>query len=128
MAAALLESRVREAGRQLKVGSAGTAALVGYGPPAPAVELMAERGIDIGGHRARQFNDLLALRYELILVMEEAQRRWIEAQWPILRGRVHLLRINEDVMDPYGHPREVFAECLMQIDAGVEVWSRRLIQ
>lgn len=128
MAEALLSETLRDAAPGLRIRSAGTAALVGYGPPPTAVELMAERGVDISGHRARQLTDSLALRHELILVMEGAQRRWIEGQWPILRGRVHLFGVTEDIPDPYGQPREVFEDCLARIDAGVEVWSKRLVQ
>lgn len=128
MAAAVLSKKAQEADYRLQVASAGTGALVGCSPPPAAVEVMAETGIDISGHRARQLTDALALRYELILAMEEVQRRWIEQQWPILRGRVHLLGGSEDVPDPYGKPREVFEECLSRINAGVEAWSKRLMQ
>ncbi len=128
MAEALLAERGQQ--RNLRVASAGTAALVGYAPPAPAIELMAERGLDISTHRAQQLTDALALKYDLLLVMEQAQQRWIESQWPVLRGRVYRLGGggSEDVPDPYGHPREIFAECLRQINSGVEEWSKRLLQ
>jgi protein-tyrosine phosphatase len=128
MAEALLAERGRE--RNLRVASAGTAALIGYPPPAPAIELMAERGLDISTHRARQLTDALALKYDLLLVMEQAQQRWIESQWPLLKGRVYRLGGggSEEVPDPYGQAREVFAGCLRQINSGVEAWAKRLMQ
>lgn len=127
MAEALLARRVGASPSGVRVASAGTAALVGYPPPPVVVELMAEIGFDVGGHRARQVTDELALRHELILTMEEAQRRWMEARWPLLRGRVHLFGLTGDVPDPYGRPREVFVECLSQLEAGVETWAKRLL-
>lgn len=126
MAAALLA--MRAAGHKLAVGSAGVAALVGHAPPPAAVELMAERGVDISGHRGTQLSDALARQYDLLLVMELAQQRWIEAQWPVLRGRVYRWGGDEDVLDPFGQSREVFVQSLSQIESGVEVWAKRLLQ
>lgn len=130
MAAALLADAARRRGRPVEVASAGTAALEGYPPPVPAMDLMMQRGLDISDHFARQLTGPLARRYELILVMEQAQQRWIEGQWPILKGRVHRLGGGgaEDVTDPFGQSREVFEETLRQIETGVNLWSDRLFQ
>lgn len=130
MAAALLKARAEKQGHAIKIDSAGTAALVGSPPPVPAMELMVKEGFDISGHRAQQLSAALARKYELILVVELAQKRWIEAQWPMLKGRVHRLGKGgtADIVDPYGQPAEVFMESLDQIKEGIEVWSRRLLQ
>lgn len=130
MAEALLGQQARERGRDSKVGSAGIGALVGHPPPEAAIELMAERGLDISGHRARQIDEKTARAHELILVMEREQQRVIEDWWPMLRGRV--LRLgewrNEDVVDPYQQPREAFERSLAQIEGGIEDWMTRLFQ
>lgn len=130
MAAALLEAAAARRKSTIRIASAGTAALVGSPPPPPAIDLMGEEGLDISGHRGRQLTESLARDHELILVAELTHRRWIEAKWPIFRGRVH--RLGEggtaDIKDPFGQSREVFAETLSEIKTGVEMWAQRLLQ
>lgn len=130
MAAALFSARASIGGKPLEIASAGTAALSGHPPPPEAVELMAERRLDISGHRGRQFTEEIARDYDLILVMERTQQHYIESNWPVLKGRVHRLgdRRGEDISDPYGGPKEAYQESLVQIDAGVEDWSEILLQ
>lgn len=129
IAEALLRAQASAARRQIDVGSAGTAAVAGQPAAAEAVELMAERAIDLRAHRARQITMPLARRYELILVMEAAQKAFLEERWPALRGRVHhLCREGDDVPDPYGRPRQVFEESLARIENGLEDWTKKLWQ
>lgn len=130
MAAALFSARAQEAGKPLEIASAGTAALSGHPPPSEAVELMAERGFDISGHRGQQFTEEIARGYDLILVMERGQQQYIESNWPMFKGRVHRLgdRRNGDVSDPYKGPKQAYRESLAQIEAGVEDWSGILLQ
>ncbi len=124
MAAALFAEHGIRSGKTLEVASAGTAALIGRPSPTEAVELMAARGLDISGHRGQQLTEPLALRHELILVMESAHQRYIESRWPVLRGRVRLLSARgSDVVDPYGRSREAYEQSLAQIEQGVEDWS-----
>lgn len=129
MAAALLAERARVNHREMDIASAGIAALVGYPPPREAIELMAKRGLDISGHRARQITAELARAYDMILVMELGQQRFIEGNWPMLRGRVRRLgeRRGEDVTDPYRCAEAVYRASLVEIEAGVEEWSSLLL-
>ena len=129
MAAALFAERARSRGRALRVDSAGLAALDGSAPPEPVVALMARRGLDVSEHTARQLTGELASDYDLVLVMEAAQQRFIEQNWMALKGRVRRLGEwrDEDVPDPYGLPEEFYAECLAQIGSCVEDWEERLL-
>lgn len=129
MAEALFAERARAHGKALEVASAGTAALIGHPAPRPAIELMEERGLDITGHRAQQVTGEIARRYDLILVMEHAHQQYMEANWPMLKGRVHRLLAseNDDVRDPFRRPRAVYEASLVQIDQGVEEWSKMLL-
>ncbi|MDQ3262282.1 MAG: low molecular weight phosphotyrosine protein phosphatase [Myxococcota bacterium] len=108
-------------GGKVTVESAGIAALVGKPADPLAVELMTERGLELSRHRARQLSPELAMRAELILVMEEGHRRAVEQMIPMARGRVHRLGRwgNFDVPDPYRHPRAAFEEALGLIDRGL---------
>ncbi len=132
MAEAVLADRLRKRGIQAAIASAGIGALVGRPADPIAQELMAERGLDISAHRARQLTPDLIRSHELILVMEADQQREVEAILPSARGRVH--RIGRwgdfDVPDPYRRDRDAFERALALIDRGVDdleraFWPRR---
>lgn len=124
MAEALLRAR-RPA---LTVASAGVAALVGEPPPEAAVELMAARGLDIRGHRARQLDADLVRRFDLVLVMEQGQADWIIRALPFSRGRVQRLgRWRDlDIADPFRRPRAAYEAALADIEACLQDWLDRI--
>jgi protein-tyrosine phosphatase len=121
MAEAALADRLRRRGVVAVVQSAGISALVGRPADAIAVELMAERGLDISSHRARQLTPELIRSFELILVMEKGQQRAVEAIHPSARGRVQCLGHwgGFDVEDPYRQGRPAFERSLALIERGV---------
>jgi protein-tyrosine phosphatase len=126
MAAALFSAR---AGRRPgQVASAGVAAMVGYKVPEEVRSLMEERGIDISRHRGVQITCEMAQAFDLVLVMEEAHRLFLEQNWMALRGRVR--RLGEwrdmDIDDPFNRPSEAYATCLDRIDACLSDWEVRL--
>ena len=118
MAAALLASRRP---RPL-VASAGIAALQGEPADPDAVAVLAELGVDLRGHVARQLTPELATGFDLILVMEQRQQRAVEWMVPVARGRVQLLgRFGGfEVDDPYGGGRDAFRRSLAQIQRGLD--------
>jgi protein-tyrosine phosphatase len=122
MAEGLLADRLRRRGAKVVVASAGIAALVGRPADPIAQALMAERGLDLSGHRAQQLTPDLIRSFELILVMEAVQRQAVEAILPAARGRVHRLgRWGDfDVPDPYGRERRAFERSLALIERGVD--------
>lgn len=121
MAEGLLRARFERRGRG-RVESCGLAALVGHPADPYAQALMAERGIDISRHRARQLTQGLVTSADLVIAMEEAHVREIEALVPAARGRVH--RIGKfagfDVPDPYGEPRGAFEGALALLERGLD--------
>jgi protein-tyrosine phosphatase len=132
MAAALLARRLLDRAPGVVIESAGIAALVGRPADPIAVELMRARGLDIGGHRARQLTEPLALAADLVIAMEQGHVKAIETAYPRARGRVH--RIGRwggfDVPDPYRQPRAAFERALERIEQGVAdldraFWGRR---
>ena len=127
MAQALLESRLQEPGRY-RVDSAGIGALVDAPAHPIAVELMNERGLDISGHRARQLDLELGRAFDVILVMEQGHKRWIERRMPELRGRVYTLGhwSETTVPDPYRKPRAQFERALELVEQGVDEWISRI--
>ncbi|MBN3854640.1 low molecular weight phosphotyrosine protein phosphatase [Paraburkholderia sp. Ac-20340] len=133
MAAALLARAIDP----IVVHSAGTNALIGHGADPIAVDLMADRGIDIRAHRATQLEEWMATKADLVLVMERDQQRFIERRFPSLVGRVY--RLGDamqraslplggfNVPDPYRRGREAFVETLKYIDDGVASWGRQIV-
>jgi len=126
MAEGLLRSPLRERG--ISVSSAGLGALVGRGADPIAVELMAEREIDISGHRARQIDTDLVRGADLILVMEKWQQRQMESDFPMAHGRVYRIGHWNDaeVPDPYKKPRAAFETALAAIERGSKHWIEKL--
>ena len=109
---------------QVSVMSAGCGALAGKGADPVAVELMAERGIDISQHVASDLNIEHARKSQLILTMTLEQKKEIEKRYPFSKGRVFLYSVHngEDVIDPYRKGREVFETSLAQIERGAGYW------
>jgi protein-tyrosine phosphatase len=128
MAEAVLEGRARALGRAVRVSSAGLAALVGEPAQPLAQELMRERGLDISGHLARQVTPGLLAAFELVLVMDDEQRRGLGRLAPEARGKIR--RLGDfggfDVPDPYLGPRPAYEQALALIDRGVSDLVRHL--
>lgn len=126
MAEALLTQRLGDRG--IHVASAGIGAMVGYPADPLAAELLAARGLDLSAHRARQLEAEHIGKFDLILVMENWHKREIEVAFPQARGRV--FRIchwrETDIPDPYRKPKDVFAEALASIEAGIDDWMKKL--
>jgi protein-tyrosine phosphatase len=132
MAAALLAARLD----CVPVESAGLTALVGHQADPLAIDLMAERDVDIRPHRARQLVTWMAAAADLVLVMDRLQKQHLEERFAFLRGRVY--RIGDasslslqshagfDIPDPYRKGRASFEESLNFIDAAVDGWSTRI--
>lgn len=112
----------------LRIASAGTAALVGHPADSMAVELMRERGLDLSGHRATQVSQLLCQQADLILVMDPQQRQHLENRYPQVRGKIYRIGhfIQQDVPDPYQQPRAAFEHALALIEQGVQDWTQRI--
>jgi len=115
---------------QITVSSAGTGALIGHPADPIAQALMAERGLDLGYHRARQVTQAMCVEADLILTMDEGQRRHIENNYPLTRGRVFRLAETAklNIPDPYRMGQEAFEHALQLIDAGVKTWAERIRQ
>ena len=127
MAEALLQQALQDT-ELVFVGSAGLGALVDFPAAEHAETLMAERGLDISGHRARQLTPDLIKSSDLILVMETGHKRAIDAEDPTARGKVHRLCEwqNKDIPDPFQQPRRGFEEALLLIEQGVKDWVERI--
>ncbi|WP_322094612.1 low molecular weight protein-tyrosine-phosphatase [Paraburkholderia bannensis] len=124
MAQALLANRFPD----VNVFSAGCAALSGRAADPIAVELMAERGIDISGHIAVNMNIEHLRRADLVLTMSKSQLRTVEGRYPFARGKVYCvgMHFGIEVEDPYRKGRDAFVASLEQIDRCIDLWCQDL--
>lgn len=115
---------------QTHVISAGLGALVGSPADETAVRLMVERGIDISEHRAMQVSRDMCLRSDLVLTMDNEQRKRLEESYPQACGRVFRVGefIKQDVPDPYRQPEGMFRISLGLLEAGIREWLKRIEQ
>ena len=130
MAEALFRSTFLDAGDEVRsVQSAGIGALVGEGASEHSHFLMAERGIDISGHVARQLGESLVNWADLILVMERFQQDEIQHRYPAARGKVFLLGhwSDTEIADPYKKGLAEFRTALEQIETGVFKWCEKIV-
>jgi tRNA threonylcarbamoyl adenosine modification protein (Sua5/YciO/YrdC/YwlC family) len=107
--------------RGVMVSSAGISASMGARPSPEGVAVMAEMGIDLGGHASQPLGPQLIRHADIIWTMTRSHRQAILQQWPEAAGRVHMLSLDgQDVGDPIGHPIDQYRRCLEQIKAELE--------
>ena len=120
----MAEGLFRQALPEKQVFSAGLDALIGHAADPHACELMRERGVDIGAHRARGLEGWMLLESDLILTMDNAQKEYIERRYPATQGKV--MRLGEalrcDIPDPYGQGRHAFEHACELIEQCVALW------
>ena len=133
MAAGLLQQRLAAEGLagQYQVQSAGTWAVVGRPAAAYAQQVMAGRGIDISAHRARDIDAAMVAEADLILVMTEAHREALLAEFPEARTKTFLLSemVDQryDIADPYGSSMMHFEYCAEDLAAIIEAGFPKIL-
>ena len=118
----------------IQVTSAGLDALIGQPAHRETKALMAMNGIDaaeITAHLGRQVTADLALVADLILVMDQGQKRACEHLAPSARGRVFLLGHwlppgQQEILDPIGGDAEAHRRAHDHIHRAIQPWLGRL--
>lgn len=125
MAEALLKQRYPDKA----VDSAGVGALVGHPADPAALEIMTERQLDITNHMAKQIDENLAKKADIIFTMSDSQTKWIEERWPFCRGKTFKLGHwqDKDIADPYRHEITAFETAYQDIVDGLEQWADKII-
>jgi protein-tyrosine phosphatase len=126
----MAEGLLKQALPGMTVRSAGLGALIGKPADPYAVQIMAERGIDISAHRAQHLSARMVSEADLILVMDMEQKKYVEAKYVGAKGKV--FRLGEfakvDIADPYREGMESFEAAFRLIDEGVKVFAERIVQ
>jgi protein-tyrosine phosphatase len=102
-----------------------SAGLLEAGRPSPeaAIRIARERGITLDEHRSRTFERSLIARVDLVIAMEEEHERRVSALLGtrppglLLLGDLDPIPPNRrEILDPWGHPDQVFRESFERID------------
>ena len=110
------------------IDSAGLSAVVGSDADPKALAVMSQDGIKMTDHVAKQINEDLVKKADLILTMSTSQSKWIEEQWPQCRGKVFRIGhwIDKDVADPYGHDERAFETAKRDIVDSLDQWFNKI--
>ena len=124
MAEALLKQRYPNK----NIDSAGVGALVGHPADPAALEIMNEQQLDVTNHVAKQIDENLAKKADIIFTMSDGQTKWIEERWPFCRGKTFKLGHwkDKDIADPYKHEKSAFQTAYQDIVDSLEQWSEKI--
>lgn len=112
------------------IDSAGIGALVGHPADPASIKIMAEQqNIDITDHVAKQIDETLAQKADLIFTMTDGQTKWVEERYPFCRGKTFKLGhwTGKDIADPYKHEMSAFETAYQDIVRGIEEWQDKLV-
>jgi protein-tyrosine phosphatase len=90
-------------------------------PETSFVDLLHGRGINVASHTAAQFGAQEAAFSDVILTMTEAHKTWILTHFPETQSKVFTLGeyatgLQQEVLDPFGKPIDVYKIVLSQLD------------
>ena len=124
MAEALLKQRYPNK----NIDSAGVGALVGHPADPAALEIMNDQQLDVTNHVAKQIDESLARKADIIFTMSDGQTKWIEERWPFCRGKTFKLGHwkDKDIADPYKHEKSAFQTAYQDIVDSLEQWSEKI--
>lgn len=117
----MAEGLLKQALPEKTVRSAGINALIGHPADPLAMQIMQEQGIDIGAHRAQNVAGWMVSEADVILTMDQDQKRYIERSYSASKGKV--FRLGEfssfDIPDPYRRGPVLFRQSFELIAQGV---------
>ena len=134
MAEGLLRRKLVQVGQadRLTVASAGVWAVEGEPATQHAVQAVAERGMDISGHRSQGVTEENVAGAALILTMTRNQAEAIRAEFPSHARRVHLLSEMSgqahDVQDPIGGPLSEYRTTAGEIERLIEAGCEKIVE
>jgi protein-tyrosine-phosphatase len=134
MAQGILLELLKDLGedQHLQVLSAGVAAALGGEASDEALQILDERGIDLGRHRSRPVTEDLLASANLVLTMTGSQRDIIHRLYPDEAGKVQSLKeyVNEagDIEDPIGLPVSLYRKTAKQLERLLLKAAKKLLR
>ncbi len=133
MAAAMFRAMLAEKGiKDIKVASAGIAAIPGGKASPNAVQVMSEQGVDLNSHRSRQVDEGLLKEADLILTMTENHKLAVKSWEPSVWDKIYTLKEyagmdDKDISDPFGQSEVIYRQTLEEIKQSLEKIIHKLI-
>ena len=122
MAEAIMRREKDKLACDLEVASAGLAAVEGAGATPHVQSLLAAEGSDVYAHAARNLDENMVRRADLILVMTRQHREWLIEEFPEAAAKTYLLKEyagirdgDPDISDPFGGSWEKYRATLEEI-------------
>jgi len=104
MAEVLLRNRLEKEGLiGWEVKSAGTWTVDGASASRYAIQLMAERGLDLGSHHSQGVNRRMLEQADLVLVMTQGHAEALRLEFPDQSEKVYLLSEMRKKRSPFRH-------------------------
>jgi protein-tyrosine phosphatase len=110
----------------IRVESAGTHAPEGMHPTQNAILTSIEHGITIADHRARVLTSEMVHDADILFVMEESHRLFINHYFPEGKNKVHLLKAfgaagrSGEVKDPIGGDLTIYRSCFEELEVEIK--------
>lgn len=100
LAAAFFRRKLQETGQpgEWVVDSAGTWTAPGQSLPAATIQVAGRFGIDLDNHLTKLITADLLAGADLVLVMEKGHKEALDIEFPLARGKIHLLSAVVDHM------------------------------
>lgn len=104
-----------------RVTSAGLAVFPGSPASQQAFEVMAEKGLDLSYHKAKQFSGELMSQSDIVFTATENHKRALVSMFPEADAKIHVLAefagsSGFDISDPFGQSVEVYRKCAAQME------------
>ena len=124
----MAQGLLRHAMPERSVWSAGLEAVAGAPADAHAIAVSAAAGIHLRAHRSRQLDAGHFAWADLVLVMNDRQRRAAKWRYPPASGKIFCIGdlSGRDVPDPYGAPYSEFDRVFRLIRDSVQTWVPRI--
>nr|WP_317200250.1 low molecular weight protein-tyrosine-phosphatase [uncultured Psychrobacter sp.] len=124
----IAEALLQEKYPDKHIESAGLGALVGSPVDPNSQEVMAPYNIDMSNHVAKQIDENLVMKADLIFTMSDGQTKWIEERWPHCRGKTFKIGHwnDQDIADPYRHDISLFETARQDIVDSIEPWIDKI--
>jgi len=120
----------------VRILSSGTHAVDGMPASDEAIEVMAEKSIDINDFRSRSLSTGLVASSDIVFVMEEHHRLELIERYPGQRDNVFLLRtfdrkhrpLHTGITDPFGRGLSEYRACRDDIESEIRRILPRLLE
>ena len=115
MAEAIFKKKAKEFSDNLSVSSCGLGAMAGDSASVNSIAVMAENGIDITPHRARQISEYIIDEADFIICLADSHYTYLA---PFCKDK--LLLLGDGIPDPYGGDIDEYRYCRDKIESAID--------